>query len=118
MQFHSGNGVRKEVENDSGGHPQFFAKEENLVEFSEGLFIGHHDEFIYAAPFQQRAYFFLPEYANELEPPVPLFLDSVAELDGSGAAADHRHMAHIQGSMLLGFQKQDTIRNKQKVVDS
>src|SRR6185295_20168187 len=64
VQFHACYRMRKKVQNNSGSHAQFFAKQESIREIIETLAVDHENEFIDSASFEKRTRFVSPENTN------------------------------------------------------
>src|SRR5688572_32090680 len=117
MQFHAGNRMRKEVQDNSSCDTQLFAQHKNVSEFVEAVTFGHQDQFVNASRFQDFPNLLLTENSNQFQTPVSVLFDCSSEIMRSLARSHNGYMPIVECTMLGNSEKNESVRNKEKIVD-
>src|SRR5438552_2996587 len=117
MQLHAGDRMRKEIQNYSRGNAKFLAHQEDLCEFVEAVALSKQDQLVDASRFENVTDFLLIENSDKLQAPIAMLFDAARNFHRGRTNANHSHVTHIKDAVFRNFEEDDSIRNKQKVVD-
>src|SRR5262245_53652575 len=109
--------MRKEIQNNSSCNTKLLAQQEGFSELVQAFTLHHKDEFVHAATFKKRANVLARVDSDQLEAPNMVSLDRTREIISGGTNADDSHVAYVECAVLRNPHQNDTIRNKEDVID-
>src|SRR2546426_5980681 len=109
--------MRKEIHYHARRDSELFAEQEDVGVLIEAFAIHRNDQFIHASRFQQCSNFVAAEDTDEFQSPNILTFDRSSKLICRALIADHSHIAYIEDAVLPDFDQNDSIRNKEDVID-
>src|SRR6185503_20952421 len=106
--------MRKEIQNNSGRHTKFFAKQEGFSKIAQVLAIGHEDQFVHSTAFQYRPNVRLGENSDQFDAPFPMALDGSGDVLRAGAGANHGNVPNVQGAVFFETENGDSVRDQKE----
>src|SRR5205085_4423426 len=105
------------IQNHSRCNAKFLAQQKDLREFIETVTFCKQDQLVDASRFENLSNFLLIENSDKLQPPVAMIFDTASNLHRRRTDTNHSNVTDIKDAVFRNFEKDDAIRNKQKVVD-